>query len=220
MKTKHQDFHFDLKKLSDDGSFEGYGSIFGNEDFGGDIVAKGAFADSIAELKAKKRALPVLWQHKTDQPIGVYEDVVEDEKGLYVKGKLLLEVQKAKEAYALLKAKAVSGLSIGYGVDKYEMDTESYVRTLTKLNLFEVSLVTFPMNDEARVEAVKQKLFDGKLPSLKEFENFLRESGFSKTQAVAIANNGMGYLLRSESVTDEAKNLIEVLDNFKIQLPQ
>lgn len=217
MKMQTKDFALSIKELSEDGTFEGYGSVFNNQDYGGDIVAPGAFTDSINLLKKKERALPVLWQHNSDNPIGVYDEFYEDAKGLYVKGRLLLTVQRGKEAYDLLKAGAVTGLSIGYGVQKYEMDTETYVRTLTELELYEVSLVTFPMNDDARVSAVKERIAAGVLPTLKQFEEILREAGFSKSQATAIAGGGLKKLLRSESAPEtEAKELADVLQNFKL----
>lgn len=220
MKTekKFSEFHFEVKALADNGTFEGYGSVFGNEDFGGDIVVKGAFVKSIAELQARGRKLPILWQHNSNEPLGVYEELKEDDHGLFVRGRMLVaEVAKAREGHALMKAGAVTGLSIGYSVNRYEVDEEAGTRKLTELDLWEISQVTFPMNDAARIEAVKKIVRDGDLPSLKDFEGFLRESGFSKSQACAIAGKGLRDLLRSESVAEtEAKNTAEMLTSFKL----
>ncbi|SMF70578.1 HK97 family phage prohead protease [Allosphingosinicella indica] len=204
---KVRDFALSIKAdgVADDGTFEGYGSVFGVEDSYGEIVAAGAFAESLAELEGKGRSVPVLWQHRSDQPIGVYDAIEEDSRGLKVRGRLLIDrVGQASEAHALLKAGAVSGLSIGYWVRESSFDEKTKVRTLEKLDLVEVSLVTFPACDDARVEAVKFKLAHGEMPSLPEFEKLLREAGFSKSQSAVIANRGLKHLLRSESEGEAA----------------
>lgn len=197
---KIKDFDLHVKSVGDDGTFTGYGSIFGNIDSYNEVVAKGAFVDSLKAIQAKGRPVPVLWQHRSGQPIGVYESLSEDDTGLLVKGRLLKdEVAQAAEAWALMKAGAVSGLSIGYYVRDDSMDEKTRVRTLKAVDLIEVSLVTFPANDEARVDAIKSKLAHGSLPTLPEFEQLLREAGFSKTQSAVIANRGLAHMLRSES---------------------
>jgi len=197
-----RDFEFREVKLSDDapGLFSGYGSIFGNVDEVNDIVAPGAFAKSLKQWSAIDRPVPILWQHRSGEPIGVYTKIVEDDKGLRIEGRLLVDdVLKARETYALMKIGAVSGLSIGYFVVKSEFNEKTNVRTLVELDLVEISLVTFPANEDARVDAVKFKLAHGGLPTLPEFEKVLREAGFSKTQAAVVANRGLTHLLRSES---------------------
>jgi HK97 family phage prohead protease len=211
MKVKRQlkvrDFALAVKAgaVADDGTFEGYGSVFGVIDTYQEVVAPGAFAESLAELAAKNRTVPVLWQHRQDQPIGVYTEITEDDTGLAVKGQLLIgEVAQAKEAHALMKAGAVTGLSIGYWVRESSYDEKTGVRTLTKLDLVEVSLVTFPANDDARVEAVKFKLAHGELPTIREFEKLLREAGFSKSQAALVAKDGLETLLRREAEGETA----------------
>jgi len=211
---KVRDFALSIKAddVADDGMFEGYGSVFGVEDSYGEIVAAGAFSESLDELAAKKRIVPVLWQHRSDQPIGTYAEISEDDHGLFVKGQLLISaVGQAAEAHALLKAGAVSGLSIGYWVRESSFDEKTNIRTLTKLDLVEVSLVTFPACDDARVEAVKFKLAHGELPNIREFEKLLREAGFSKSQAAVVANRGLSHLLRSESEGAAAKAEVESL---------
>lgn len=198
---KIRGFDLKVKEVGDDGSFAGYGSVFGVLDSYREIVAAGAFAESLAAIKSKGRAIPVLWQHRSGEPIGVYDKVYEDGHGLYVEGRLLKgEVVRATEAHALMKAGAVTGLSIGYYVRGESWDEKERILTLTKLDLIEVSLVTFPANDDARVDTIKAKLARGSLPSKSEFERFLREAGFSKTQAAVIANRGLSHLLfQSES---------------------
>jgi HK97 family phage prohead protease len=207
---KVRDFDLSIKAagVADDGTFEGYGSVFGVVDSYQEVVAPGAFADSLAELAQKSRTVPVLWQHRQDQPIGVYLDIVEDDTGLAVKGQLLInDVAQAKEAHALMKAGAVTGLSIGYWVRESSFDEKTGIRTLTKLDLVEVSLVTFPANDDARVEAVKFKLAHGQLPTIREFEKLLREAGFSKQQAAAVATKGFAELLQREAEGDPAATI-------------
>lgn len=199
MKIEHKTFDLDLKSVSKAGEFSGYLSVFGNVDAYGEIVVPGAFAESLETWRAKGRMPPVLWQHSGHEPIGVFEEMSEDDKGLSVKGRLLVDdVARAKEAHALLKARAVSGMSIGFETVGEEKGDKGE-RLLTKIKLWEGSIVTFPANEEAQVEAVKMLLRGGELPDLKTFERFLRESGFSKSQATAIAGRGLSYLLRSES---------------------
>ncbi|MAW99893.1 MAG: HK97 family phage prohead protease [Sphingomonas sp.] len=213
---KVRDFQLSLKAdgVNDDGSFTGYGSVFGVEDSYAEVVAAGAFADSLAELKAKDRRVPVLWQHDQRQPIGIYDLIEEDARGLKVEGRLLIDkVGQAREAHALMQAGAVSGLSIGYWVRESSYDEKTNIRTLTKLDLVEVSLVTFPANDDARVEAVKFKLAHGELPSVREFEKLLREAGFSKSQSMMVANHGLAELIRRESGDAAAAESVKALRN-------
>lgn len=217
---KFKSFDFDVKSVNDAGVFTGYGSVFGNVDEGRDIVMKGAFAESLAARSAKGRKLPILWQHRSGEPIGVYEDVKEDDHGLLMTGRLLIDdVQRAKEAHALMKAGAVTGMSIGYGVVDDAFDAKAQVRYLKKLNLYETSIVTFPMNDEARVGVVKSLdhiLKSGQMPTLPEFEDFLCEAGFSKTQAKAIAGNGLRKLLDRCEADGNTSDALQMLNEFRI----
>lgn len=213
-------FDFDVKSVEETGVFTGYGSVFGNVDEGGEVVVKGAFAQSLAVMAAKGRKLPILWQHRSGEPIGVYEDVKEDDHGLLLTGRLLVsDVQRAKEAHALMKAGAVTGLSIGYRVLDDGFDPKGQVRYLKKLNLQETSIVTFPMNDEARVGIVKSLdhfLKGGQLPTLPQFEDFLCEAGFSKTQAKAIAGNGLRKLLDRCEADGKSSDALQVLNDFRL----
>lgn len=131
---------------------EGYASLFGQRDQGGDVVAAGAYGGSLARLAAAGRRVKMLWQHDPTQPIGVWDEVREDARGLWVRGRILADVEKGREAAALLAAGAIDGLSIGYRTLKSERDGKGQ-RRLTELELWEVSLVTFPMLPEARVAA-------------------------------------------------------------------
>ncbi len=129
----------------------GYASLFGLPDQGGDVVMPGAYGRSLARLRAEGRAVKMLWQHDATQPIGVWDEVVEDERGLRVAGRLLPEVARAREAAALIGAGAVDGLSIGFRTIRAARDASGR-RALIEIDLWEVSLVTFPMLPEARVE--------------------------------------------------------------------
>ena len=131
---------------------EGYASLFGKRDQGGDTVQAGAYGASLQALAAAGRRVKMLWQHDPGQPIGVWEEVREDAKGLYVKGRILTEVERGREAAALLAAGAIDGLSIGYRTLRAERDAKGQ-RLLAEVELWEVSLVTFPMLAEARVSA-------------------------------------------------------------------
>ena len=130
----------------------GYASIFGARDQGGDIVMPGAYAASLARLAEAGGRVRMLWQHDAAQPIGVWDEVHEDARGLWVKGRLLTEVARAREAAALMEAGAVDGLSIGYRTLRAEK-LPGGGRKLVELELWEVSLVTFPMLAVARVAA-------------------------------------------------------------------
>lgn len=134
--------------VGDDATLEGYASLFGNIDQGGDAVQPGAFRASLAE----GRKVRMLWQHDPNQPIGVWDDVREDQKGLWVRGRILIDLAKGREAAALVAAGAIDGLSIGYRTKRAERNGKGR-RLLTEVELWEVSLVTFPMLSEARVGA-------------------------------------------------------------------
>jgi len=157
---------FDGELTVTDGSvIEGYASLFGDRDRGGDIVEKGAYARSLARLVAEGRQVKMLWQHDPAQPIGVWDEVREDDKGLFVRGRLLDTVARAREAAALVAAGAIDGLSIGYRTVRAVKNGEGR-RLLRELELWEVSLVTFPMLPSARVRAKGDPLADDALREL------------------------------------------------------
>lgn len=138
--------------VSDGSTVAGYASLFGVADQGGDVVMAGAYRASLAALEARGGRVKMLWQHDPAQPIGVWDEVREDERGLFVKGRLLSDVAKGREAAALVGAGAIEGLSIGYRTKAATRDSKGQ-RLLSELELWEVSLVTFPMLPEARVAA-------------------------------------------------------------------
>ena len=139
-------------KVTDGTAIEGYASLFGALDQSGDIVAPGAYGASLRALAADGRRVKMLWQHDPSEPIGIWDEVREDDRGLYVKGRLLPDVARAREAAALIAAGAIDGLSIGYRTRKAARDGKGR-RLLSELELWEVSLVTFPMLPQARVGA-------------------------------------------------------------------
>ncbi|MEM7520710.1 MAG: HK97 family phage prohead protease [Pseudomonadota bacterium] len=144
---------FDAVDVVDGGvEISGYASLFGAVDQGGDVVSPGAYGGSLKAVKAAGRTIKMLWQHDPLQPIGVWDEVREDAKGLFVKGRILDAVEKGREAAALIAAGAIDGLSIGYRTLKASKNTEGQ-RLLSELELWEVSLVTFPMLPSARVSA-------------------------------------------------------------------
>jgi len=195
----------EVKGLTDEGTFTGYGAVFGNIDRVADRLSPGAFAKSLARHAKEGSAIPILWQHNPDELIGVWEDLAEDAKGLKGTGRLVLETSRGREAYALLKSGAMRGLSIGFETIKSEPD--GAIRVLKELDLWEISLVTFPANRRALVTAVKserieewaRQLRDGTPPPIKEFEDILREAGVPKALAVQIASVGYAKAIRSES---------------------
>ena len=188
MKTKHFDVGFEIKAVNADGTVEGYGSVFGVRDNYDDVIAKGAFIQSLKDHKAAGTMPAMLWQHDADKPIGVWTEMVEDEKGLRIKGQLAMETVKGKEAHALLKMGALNGLSIGFMAKEWSYDRETEVRTLTAIDLWEVSLVTFPANEKARVTNVKSA---DEMATPKDAEKALRDAGFSKSDATAFVSRVM-----------------------------
>ncbi len=200
------DFDLELKEVGEDGTLKGYGAVFNNVDLGGDRLMPGAFAETLAR-HAKAGTMPVmLWQHQMDKPIGILTDMKEDRRGLAIAGKLVLETIAGREAWALSKAGAVRGLSMGYRTVKSQQ--VGNVRQLIEVDLSEISMTPFPMNESARVTSVKEhgalaefarRLRDGEPPQIKEFEDILREAGVPKALAVQIASVGYAKAVRSES---------------------
>jgi len=183
----------EIKALKDSGEFEGYGSTFGGEpDAYGDVIAAGAYADSLAAHQAKGTMPKLFWQHNADEPIGKWLEAKEDDHGLLMRGKLNMSVQRGREAHALLKDGDIDGLSIGYRVKKYSIDAESGVWTLEKLDLIEVSVVSVGANENAVVQNVKaakaahdlmERLKAGDRLTEREFETWLKGLGLSNSQA-------------------------------------
>lgn len=222
MKTK--DFAFKVKSADDAGEIEGYASVFGVRDSYNEVVQPGAFADSLAKHKREGTFPLMLWQHNPDEPIGVWNDLSDDGKGLWGKGQLLQGVRRADEVLIMLKAGAVQGMSIGYREIDVEPAESGGPRKLLKLDLMEASVVSFPANRRARVESVKadyvmsefaRRVRDGDPPSIKEFEDVLREAGIPKAMAVQIASVGYAKAIRSESEGEKANDAAALLKAWR-----
>lgn len=208
MATKTRDFAFELKSLKEDGTFDGYGSVFGVKDSYDEIVAAGAFAESLAAHKAAGTMPALLWQHRSGEPCGIYVEMTEDSIGLKVSGKLALKTVRGAEAYELLKMKAISGLSIGFATREDSYDRVTGIRTLKKVDLWEVSLVTFPANDTARVQGVKGIEL---IEDLKSAEQYLRDVGMSHTEAKAFISR-LKSLGPRDADEGEMQQIVEALN--------
>lgn len=178
-------------KSLESGQFEGYGSTFGNVDLGGDVVMKGAFAESLDRWKSEGEWPQMFWMHRPDQIPGKWLDMREDAKGLKVKGELL-PTTIGNDVKILMQARAVKALSIGFSIDSQDdYEFRDGVRLLHRINLWETSPVSMPMNPKARISGVKARLHEqGKsLHDFKrELEHWLREKGLSKSQANTLAS--------------------------------
>lgn len=194
---------FELKEVTSEGVVTGHGSIFGNVDQGGDVVEKGAFTESLGGRQPK-----MFWGHEGwEIPIGIWDEAAEDDKGLFLHGRLDLNIEKARDVHSGLKMKTIDSLSIGY-LERRATNDRDGIRHLEELELFEVSFVNFPMNELARVDSVKSQL-TGKL-SKRQLEEILRGAGFSQAKARALMDAGYRGLFP----LDEEVDLKESLERF------
>lgn len=212
-------------KFADDapeGAFSGYGAVFGNVDSYGDLIAKGAFKDTLKDWRKLGVMPPMLLQHggffgsvEDDLPIGVWTSMEEDDVGLQVEGQIAVRTTRGAQVHELLRMKpkpALNGLSIGFRAKKIVNGTkpEEPRRTLMAIELVELSIVTMPANPKARIRNVK---FGDRAPSIREFESFLRdEGGFSHAAAKAIAARGYRP---SEPRDEDERTLAEIADILK-----
>lgn len=213
MSLERKSFPFELKALDDTGEFEGYASTW-DMDSMGDRILPGAFKRTLNSWAAKNRPIPVLWQHYADQPIGVTMEADEDDRGLRVKGKLLLGIGKAREAYEAAKARILGGLSIGFSIPKDAAAfAEDGTRTIREVKLFEYSFVTFPANENAALMGVKQ--ID---PTLREIADLLTDikrelrtgHDHSDTPTLAPASSHVDTLLAT--IRQQRETLTERID--------
>lgn len=214
---KQRDFDLEIKAVdAATGVFKGYGSVFGNVDSYGEVVAPGAFKKSLAALEAKGRSVPILWQHKTDQPIGAWTSLKEDDHGLWGEGALWLDAApNARIAQMGMMTKSITGLSIGFYTLADSYNEKTGIRTLSEIELIECSIVTNPANDAARIDSVKAKLARGEALTLPEFERILRDAGFSKSKATAIASYGFKQYADQRDA-DGINGICAALSNFKL----
>jgi HK97 family phage prohead protease len=207
-----------IKAYNDDeedknyGTFEGYGSVFGNKDLGNDVIEAGAFAKSLKRRKPQN--VKLLYQHKSDMPIGVFDEIKEDAHGLVVKGRLALKTQAGAEAYELLKMGALDGLSIGFRVNPKEVsyDKRGNKRIIKEVDLMEVSLVTFPMNPQATVRSVK-----GEEISIREWENGMRDAFSLSRSEAKMAAKAVTDAFGQRDV-DTNVELVEAIKNLTLTL--
>ena len=203
-----KDFGLTVKKVSDEGVFEGYASMFGGPpDSYGDVVMPGAFANSLAKHKREGTMPSLLWGHNHNElPIGSWQDMAEDGKGLWAQGQLNVNDPVGQRVHAALKAKSVRGLSIGYRTISEERDPKNpRINQLHELDLWEVSVVNFPANRRSLINAVKSGFAVGQEPTVREFEGTLRELGFSKALAEKIATSSAPHLRGDPDVADTSE---------------
>ena len=206
---QHKAFAFKADVVEEDGTFKGYGSVFGNVDSYGEIVAPGAFLDSLKTIAKSGDPLPALWQHRSGEPIGGYTLLEEDKRGLKVEGFLVLDDPVAKRAHLYMQKRVVKGLSIGYYVRDSSFDEKTGIRTLRKLDLVEISVVTFPANADAQVDSVKSARAAGKA-TVRQVEEFLRDAGFTKTVAAGMAGS-YGAQVRRDSDSKNSQDVLAAL---------
>ncbi len=200
-------FALQIKAAGEDGTVEGYGSVFGVRDAYDDIIAPGAFMKSLEEHKAAGTLPAMLWQHDSSEPVGVWTEMVEDEKGLRLKGQIAIETTRGKDARALLKMGALNGLSIGFMSKQWTYDRDTDVRTLTEVDLWEVSLVTFPANRSSRITNVKAADVDS-LTTVRQLERALRDAGFSDSEAKA-------FVAKAKRIATDERDAQEVAAALK-----
>lgn len=205
------DSPIEIRTVNEKGEIEGYGSVFNVEDSYGDIVAPGAFTLSLTEHAASGTMPAMLYQHFSSEPIGVWTAMSEDEKGLVCRGRLLLDTQRGKEVHTMLTEKAIRGLSIGFVSRKWQWNDETEQRTVLDVDLWEVSVVTFPANRAALIESVKS---NRKIETIRDLERALRDAGYSKDEAlagIAAVKNSMKLKRDADSEMKSLKSSLERL---------
>lgn len=209
-----------IKELGEDGSFSGYGNVFDVVDSYRDVVHKGAFKKSLAEHEKNGTMPKLLWQHDASEPIGVYTLMKEDDRGLYVEGKLALDsnVPLADKAHALLKMKAIDGLSIGFSVPAggESYNKEKDVFDIKEIDLWETSIVTFAANPQSTVLEVRQAFDARGIPNKRELERFLRDAGFPAHNAKQLISGGYSALAGDDR--DDQAEIVEALKKINSKL--
>jgi HK97 family phage prohead protease len=213
-----------IKSLGEDGSFEGNLAVYNNVDLGGDLIEPGAFTKTISE---RGGVVPLLWQHKADTPIGTLT-LVDGPNALKVKGQLVMDLEDAKRAYILIKARVIKGLSIGF--DTIKDSVSNGVRTLKEIRLWEGSIVTFPMNEMAMITSVKTRGgivlaagetkddFNGELAVIQ-----IQDAGYQMRAALFQALGSVmwgGGLSKDDKVTASATSIDQFKEAFMAWLPQ
>ncbi|KQM37625.1 HK97 family phage prohead protease [Sphingomonas sp. Leaf10] len=199
-------FGFEIKAIDEAGYIAGIAAGYGNVDFGGDVIMPGALTKAVAG----RASVPMLLFHDHKRPIGGWSKFEESSTGLHVEGRIAMKSEAGREAHALAEAGALPGLSVGYRTLKHRY--EGKARQLLEMALHEVSLVPVGMNDRAIVTNIKSLVEAGGMPTVRQFEEWLRDSGgFSKSLAAAIAGKAAPHL-RGEP---EAKANDDLAELFK-----
>ena len=209
----------DEESSEDYGTFEGYASVFENTDLGNDVIKTGAFTKSIKERTHK--GIKLLYQHKSDMPIGVFDEIKEDSHGLHVKGRLALKTAAGRDAYELLKMGALDAMSIGFRANPEEIsyDKRSQKRTIGEVDLLEISLVTFPMNPQAVVRSVKADEI-----TIREWENGLRDAFTLSRSEAKVAAKAVYQTFEEKANSemliepDHSVELVEAIKNLTLTL--
>ena len=201
LKREIKSHHISLHSVSQEGQFSGYACLFGKQDLGGDIVERGAFAKSLASRD--RAGIKLLYQHDPASPIGHWLEIREDARGLFVKGQLSLDVQRGREVHSMMRAGILDGLSIGFRTVKARKEQKSGLRHLMQVDLWEISIVTFPMQPDARVNRVKAECLTHSNLSKRILERKLtQDAGLSRSQARALMAHGyQGLGDRQDAVT-------------------
>lgn len=196
-----------LEDVSRTGVFEGYASLFDTVDLGRDSVAPGAFRASLKRQSAL--AIKMLYQHDPREPIGIWDTIREDRKGLYVKGRLLPEIRRAAEVLTLMKEGALDGLSIGFRTIRARSQKGAARRRLLDVELYEISVVTFPMHPGARAAMVTKQQpalpITAGLPTVRNFERWLtQDAGLTRRQARLAIASGFKALVATQDADTQA----------------
>lgn len=208
---------FEVKSVTEEGKFTGYGSVFGNIDLHRDVIMPGAFAKSLDNHKSRGTLPAMLWQHSMRDVVGIYESMDEDDHGLKLAGELFIKdsIPEADKAYTLMRRKAVTGMSIGFNIPKggEEYNKEKNIWEIKEVDLVEVSIVTWPANPEAQIESVKSAL-----QNPREFERLLRDAGLSSLQAKRLMSGGYDALLKrdAEEVDEDGEAFLSFVKTLKL----
>lgn len=194
-----------------DGTFSGYASLFNQVDMGNDAVAAGAFRASLAGRDPA--SVKMLYQHDPNEPIGVWHHIEEDEKGLYVEGRITKGVSRGGEIVELMRSGALDGLSIGFKTKRARVDANTKVRWILEADLWEISVVTFPLLEDARIRTVKSGGGRRQTPTTREFERWLtRDAGLSRREARQVIAGGFHALTRKRDAAGlPANDLVSVI---------
>lgn len=208
MKMQRIQIPLEVKATEDGQQIVGYGSVFGNIDAYGDKIARGAFEASLADHAGKGTSPAMLWQHNPDWPIGKWSEITEDERGLKVTGSLA-DTAQARDVGALVRMGAITGASIGFVTKQSEIDHKTGIRTLKEVDLWEVSLVTFPANEAARIESRAAEIAEMELSDI---ERLLRDAGMSRRESKTVISRLMS--IGSQRDADEHKEAAETLTSL------